>query len=233
MERGPFDEIHHLAVYQDLKRMTEEHAWKNIVMTSNAIRLAEKYGSIIYYYGTTMQYDSNPCEPRKETDPPVVRNLYTLSKLAGEEMLSMYGGEYHIMRLGSVVGPFMTHGLLFNAMRSAREGRKLHIYGDGTQRRPYLYVSTIFETIERLRDSDVKLVTVAPPDNLSALDVVKIVEEYMGGIDMVFDPPLKGDAYCVMVDNSVLRSIGVFPPPSELAVRMAIEEILGGVDEAR
>jgi UDP-glucose 4-epimerase len=83
---------------------------------------------------------------------PVQTSLYGASKVAGEAMIQAYGEGYgfegYIFRFVSVLGERYTHGHIFDFYHQLREhpGR-LHVLGDGTQRKSYLHIGDCVEAV--------------------------------------------------------------------------------------
>lgn len=79
-------------------------------------------------------------------------SYYGGAKLASEAFISSYAYmndlEVLIFRFPNVIGPNLTHGVIFDFIRKLKaDSHELEILGDGTQCKPYLYVIDLVEAI--------------------------------------------------------------------------------------
>lgn len=79
-------------------------------------------------------------------------SYYGGAKLASEAFISSYSFmndfEVLIFRFPNVIGPGLTHGVIFDFIRKLQnDPTKLEILGDGTQCKPYLYVLDLVDAI--------------------------------------------------------------------------------------
>ncbi|MDG0764636.1 GDP-mannose 4,6-dehydratase [Bacillus halotolerans] len=117
--------------------------------TFNILELCKKHNVKVVFMSTCMVYDQAAfTEGIKETDPIKPASPYAGSKIAAENMVLSY---YHAYGLPAVViRPFNTYGpyqktggeggVVAIFIKNKLDGKKLHIYGDGTQTRDLLYV---------------------------------------------------------------------------------------------
>jgi UDP-glucose 4-epimerase len=99
-----------------------------------AIRFSSS--SVVYGWAKTLPTpeEYGPLEPQ---------SLYGASKLAVEGLLTAYayshGIRAHIFRFANIIGPGMTHGILFDFFEKlARDPTRLEVLGDGRQSKSYL-----------------------------------------------------------------------------------------------
>ncbi len=83
---------------------------------------------------------------------PIQTSLYAASKVAGENMIQAYCEGYHfegyIFRFVSILGERYTHGHVFDFYKQLLEHPDhLHVLGDGTQRKSYLYVQDCLDAM--------------------------------------------------------------------------------------
>jgi UDP-glucose 4-epimerase len=79
----------------------------------------------------------------EEYGPLEPQSLYAASKLAVEGLFSAYAHSYgmrvHLFRFANIIGPAMTHGVLYDFFEKlARDPRRLEVLGDGRQSKSYL-----------------------------------------------------------------------------------------------
>jgi len=88
-------------------------------------------------------------------------SYYGACKLASESMISAYSymNDFNalILRFPNVIGPRLTHGVIFDFIGKLKKNpKKLQILGDGKQNKQYVYVldlvKGIFDFSERIED---------------------------------------------------------------------------------
>lgn len=96
-------------------------------------------------------YGETPITPIVEDHGPLLPiSLYGASKLACEALISafchIFGMQAWIFRLANIVGGRATHGVIVDFIAKLRSNpRELEILGDGTQEKPYLFVTDCVE----------------------------------------------------------------------------------------
>ncbi|MGI0130516.1 MAG: NAD-dependent epimerase/dehydratase family protein, partial [Thermoplasmata archaeon] len=92
--------------------------------------------SVVYGFPTVFPTSESygPLEPQ---------SLYAAAKLAAEALFSAYaftyGFEVHLYRFANIIGPGMTHGVLYDFFQKLRtDPRRLEVLGDGRQSKSYL-----------------------------------------------------------------------------------------------
>ena len=109
-------------------------------------------------------------------------SLYGATKLAGESMLSAFvecfGLKAWIYRFGNVVGPRGTHGAALDFLKKlAKTPDELEVLGDGTQAKPYVFVTdcvdAIFFGLERANER-LNVHNIAPPDFTSVRRIAEL-----------------------------------------------------------
>jgi len=95
------------------------------VLAEEALRL----GALLVHYSTDYVFDGEKQGPWTEEDKPSPRNVYGVTKQAGEEAIRAVGGRYLIFRTSWVYGP---HGANFmlTMLRLARQRDRLSIVND-------------------------------------------------------------------------------------------------------
>ena len=163
---GGADMVFHLAANADV-RFGTDHPRKdldqNTIATFNVLEAMRETGvRRIAFASTGSIYGEAAVIPTPETAPfPVQTSLYGASKLAGEGLIQAYcegfGFQAWIFRFVSILGERYTHGHVFDFYRKlADDPSRLHVLGNGRQRKSYLYVQdcidAIFVALERATD---------------------------------------------------------------------------------
>jgi UDP-glucose 4-epimerase len=147
----------HLAANADV-RFGVEHPRRdleqNTIATWNVVECARlNKVETVGFSSTGSVYGEATVIPTPEDCPfPVQTSLYGASKLAAESLLQAYaegfGLRVVIFRFVSILGERYTHGHVFDFLRSLRrDPSRLHILGDGRQRKSYLYVQDCIDAI--------------------------------------------------------------------------------------
>jgi UDP-glucose 4-epimerase len=108
----------------------------------------------IAFSSTGSVYGESTVFPTPEDAPfPTQTSLYGAAKTAGEGLISAFcegfGFQAWIFRFVSILGERYSHGHVFDFYKSLREDpTKLHILGDGKQRKSYLYVQDCLDAIQ-------------------------------------------------------------------------------------
>jgi UDP-glucose 4-epimerase len=151
------DFVFHLAANADVRFGTDhprEDLEQNTVGTSNVLEAMHETGvKQIAFASTGSVYGEPEIFPTPEDAPfPVQTSLYAASKLAAEGLIAAYaegfGFRGFIFRFVSILGERYTHGHVFDFCKQLREHPDvLHILGNGTQRKSYLYVQDCLDAI--------------------------------------------------------------------------------------
>lgn len=156
-----FDAIYHLAAIARVQPSIQDpqrYYSNNVNSTLNlleACRLNEFKGKIVFtssssvYNGIRAHNISNS----EYLDKTVAGSPYALSKIHCEELCRYYSEHYglniSIARPFNVYGPRMAHGgystVLQTFLDNYRDKKPLIIYGDGSQRRDFTFVSDIIQ----------------------------------------------------------------------------------------
>jgi len=158
--------VFHLAANADV-RFGTQHPTKdlqqNTIATSNVLE-AMRFGGVkrIAFASTGSVYGESSVFPTPEHAPfPVQTSLYGASKLAAEGLIAAYCEGFsfqgYIFRFVSILGERYTHGHVFDFYKQLLEHpAELHVLGDGSQRKSYLYVQdcidAIFLSLSKARD---------------------------------------------------------------------------------
>ncbi len=236
--------VWHLAANPDIRRGTEdprldlEHG---TVATFRVLEAARRHSvgrllfsssSVVYGYPTVFPTP-------EEYGPLLPQSLYGASKLASEALLSAYAHCYgvrsYIFRYANIVGPHMTHGILFDLFAKLdRDPDRLEVLGDGKQAKSYLRaedcVHGMIALAEASRDP-VNVFNLGAADRISVREIAeKVVRarggrariEYTGGAQ-----GWRGDVPQQLLAIDKARRFGWVPPRSSAeAVDLSIADLL-------
>jgi UDP-glucose 4-epimerase len=129
---------------------------QNTIATSNVLEAMRATGvKRIAFASTGSVYGEAAVVPTPEDAPfPVQTSLYGASKLAAEGLIAAYsegfGFQGYIFRFVSILGERYSHGHVFDFYKQLlAHPQQLHVLGDGTQRKSYLYVQDCIDAILR------------------------------------------------------------------------------------
>lgn len=151
------DFVFHLAANADV-RFGVDHPRhdleQNTIGTYNVLEAMRLSGvRRIAFSSTGSIYGEPGLFPTPENAPfPVQTSLYGASKLGAEGLIAAYAEAFDmtawIFRFVSILGERYSHGHVFDFCRSLRKDpTRLHILGNGRQRKSYLYVRDCVDAI--------------------------------------------------------------------------------------
>lgn len=151
------DIVFHLAANADVRFGTshpDKDLQQNTIATFHVLEAMRLNGiKRIVFASTGSIYGESPLTPTPEDAPfPVQTSLYGASKLAAEGLIQAYcegfAFQAFIFRFVSILGERYTHGHVFDFYKQLKDTpQQLHILGDGTQRKSYLYVQDCLDAI--------------------------------------------------------------------------------------
>ncbi|QIB26506.1 NAD-dependent epimerase/dehydratase family protein [Caloranaerobacter azorensis] len=165
----------------------DEYIKYNIVATQRMLDAIKNKGvkKLIYASSSTV-YGENEGFPMSELHNPRPISLYGVTKLAGETLCHYYGKVYDIsvsiLRFFTVYGPRQRPDMAFhNFIKKIINGEEIYIYGDGEQRRDFIYVEDICEIILNLLELDLKneILNVGGGITLSVNESIEIIEKLL------------------------------------------------------
>jgi len=161
------DIVFHLAAKVSIRAAIEhfyEDADVNTMGTLNILRAARDAGARKFIYASSMAVYGNPhYSPQDEKHPTNPTSPYGVSKFASENYIasiaSLWGLEYVNLRLFNTYGTRQTPspyvGVITIFIRNILQGKPIQIFGDGKQRRDFIYVGDIVHAFELAAERDV------------------------------------------------------------------------------
>ena len=162
--KGEFDYVFHLGIYSasPMYRDNPNLIGEVIQGMTNVLEYCKKSGSTLVFASTSSIYNGIE-PPHTESVIPGVTDFYTEARIACERLGKLYSKLYDInvaaMRFFSVygyndVGKGKYANLVTQFMLSMLKEEKPVIYGDGEQRRDFIFVSDVVDAL--LRASETK-----------------------------------------------------------------------------
>jgi UDP-glucose 4-epimerase len=200
------DRVFHFAANSDISKSGEiTNDFSNTLLTTLAlcevIRLGVNIPTLLFASSSAI-YGDLPATMSVETSHICIpSNAYGWTKRASE--LALIGACKQrdtflvIARFPNVVGPHLTHGLLFDIIRKKQRGDKvIQILGDGSQKKPFIHVDNLLDIL--IQKSEVKtaneiIFNIASLDQITVKEIVTIFEkEIQGAITFLYQEQREG-----------------------------------------
>ena len=149
---------------------------------------------IIIFPSTRLVYRGSNI-PLTEDAPKEAKTVYAANKLACEYLLQAYhvryGIPYAVVRIcvpyGNLVSANYSYGTIGFFLKQAESGGPITLYGDGSLRRTFTHVADICSAVDGLIQSSATGIFNIGGEDLSLLDVARIVADKKG-VEVKFVP---------------------------------------------
>jgi len=200
------DRVFHLAANSDISKSGDIiNDFSNTLLTTLALCEVMRIGvtiPILVFASSSAIYGDLP-EPMSVDTSHICTpsNAYGWTKRASELALigACKGTDTHLVvaRFPNVVGPHLTHGLLFDIIRKKRASDTvIQILGDGSQRKPFIHVDDLLEILiqkSEVESGHVTIFNIAPFDTITVKEIVTIFEgEIDRGITFLYQEQREG-----------------------------------------
>jgi UDP-glucose 4-epimerase len=222
------DFVFHLAANADVRsgiEHPERDLQQNTVATFNVLEAMRANGcKRIAFSSTGSIYGEPEVFPTPEDAPfPLQTSLYGASKLAAEGMIQAYcegfGFQGYIFRFVSILGERYSHGHVFDFYKKLSDDpTRLHVLGDGKQRKSYLYVHDCIDAMllaTRVLNNKVHVLNLGTDEASRVNDSIGWIAErlnarpeltYSGG-----ERGWIGDSPFILLDTRRIRALGWKP----------------------
>jgi len=224
------DFVFHLAANADVRFGLEHPArdlQQNTIATFNVLEaMRANKVSRIAFSSTGSVYGEATIIPTPEDAPfPIQTSLYGASKLAGESLIQAYsegfGFRSYIFRFVSILGERYTHGHVFDFYRQLLDHPdRLHVLGDGSQRKSYLYIRDCIGAMLHAINGDqeaadnrpVQIYNLGAPEYCRVIDSINWITEYLDlKPELLFSGGNRGwvgDNPFIFLDTSRIQNTG-------------------------
>ena len=239
------DYVFHLAANSDIQAsaLNPEVEYRNTYTTTfQILSCMRKYETKkLFFASTSAVYGDKRDEILDENTPnlsPI--SYYGAAKLGSEALISAFSYmndmEALIFRFPNVIGPRLTHGVIFDFVRKLEKDPKhLEILGDGRQTKPYIYVQDLIDAIMKFKDTrkqGVILYNVSVDGDTSVTMIADIICKELGLEDVTYrftggEGGWKGDVprfrYCIdKIHNAGWKAVY----SSNEAVRKTVQSVV-------
>ena len=156
--------VYHLAANSDIQAsaVNPDVEYRNTYTTTyNVLYCMRKYGIKKLFFASTSAVYGDKRDVILDENTPNLSPIsyYGAAKLGSEALISAFTYMNDlcslIFRFPNVIGPRLTHGVLFDFIRKLqKDGSHLEILGDGRQTKPYIYVTDLINAIIRFTLAD-------------------------------------------------------------------------------
>jgi UDP-glucuronate 4-epimerase len=238
-----FDMVIHLAALAGTVRskdFPEEYISTNILGTQNIIEMCQKYNVKLIHFSSSSVLggcsvaNNNKIRAMSECDPYNPKNIYGVTKVAGELLVKNSGLHYTIVRPFTVFGRQGRHDMvIYKWVDQVNAGKPITVYGDTTSSRGYTYVEDLVEAvikiIERMKTEKIsRTIHLGGSEVIKLMKLIKLFDDYCKkrGIEFSINnlPEMPGDVRHSFADTSLAKKlIGFDPKPRFLRL---IKDIL-------
>ena len=215
------DCIYHLAsdisIQYSIENPTKTYT-NNLIGTLNVLEVARVLGIKKVVFSSTAAIYGSTSEPCVETDRPDPLNPYSVSKLAGENLMKMYNDLYGIetvsLRYFNVYGPRQAYKGQYAPVigifqKQKNEGKPLTIVGDGGQSRDFVHVADV--AAANIFVSETNTVGVFNVGTGIEYTINQIADLTNNSAGKTTIPSREGEARRSVSDSSKLKNIGWQP----------------------
>lgn len=238
------DAVYHLAANSDIQKGGREPSidFNDTFLTTRALLEGMRKAGVkkMFFASTSAVYGEMPDVELTETTGGLMPvSYYGGAKLASEAVISSYVSmcdmSVVIFRFPNVIGPRLTHGVIFDFIKKLQKNpHELEILGNGTQCKPYIYVLDLVEAIVRLTKEfapgEIVYNLSVNSEGTTVTRIAEIVVEELGleGVKFSYtggDRGWKGDVPRFKYDISKVLSTGWLPRhTSDEAVRQTVRD---------
>ena len=238
------DIVYHMAANSDISKSANDTSidFNDTLLTTRVLLEGMRKNNVknIFFASTSAVYGEMPdIVLNEETGGLKPVSYYGGAKLASEALISSYVSMCDmnavIFRFPNVIGPRLTHGVVYDFVKKLRNNPKeLEILGNGTQCKPYIYVTDLVNAIVKLTEQfepGVEIFNISVmSEGTSVTHIAEIVVDVLGLSDVEFkytggDRGWKGDVPRFKYDISKVLATGWKPEyTSDEAVRNAVIE---------
>lgn len=244
-EENQIDVVYHMAANSDIQKGGKEPNidFNDTFLTTRALLEGMRKANIknMFFASTSAVYgEILDVELTEDIGGIKPTSYYGGAKLASEALISSYASmcdlNVVIFRFPNVIGPRLTHGVIFDFIKKLEcNPNKLEILGDGTQCKPYIYVLDLINAIMNLTKDwklGQKIYNVSVnSEGTTVTQIAAMVVNVLGLKDVEFcytggDRGWKGDVPRFKYNISKILSTGWKPNyTSDEAVRKTVVDI--------
>lgn len=193
LDKMQIEMVFHLAANSDIQKsaVSPEIDFRNTFSTSYSVLEAMRRNRVkkLFFASTSAVYgEKTNIKLSEDMGALSPISYYGGAKLASEAFISSYAYmndfDVTIFRFPNVIGPRLTHGVIFDFIRKLKKDHtRLQILGDGKQKKPYLYVFDLIDAILKVSlsgDEGVNIYNIGVENATTVKEIADMVCEKMG-----------------------------------------------------
>jgi len=228
--------VYHLAADIDNRSSWENphNSFHNNSLGTLNMALAAKNFEIpeFVYASSATVYGEHLEAPYSESqDSSIQTSLYGATKYSGECTLSAFAFHFPfkaaVFRFGNVLGPYCTHGHLFDFVGRLRKGEKvLNVLGNGNQIKTFIHISDVVRAlVDTTMVSNFDVYNLSRPDYSTVKDSVRWLSESLGlKFEVVYgteETGWRGDNPRLFLNTEKVSSTGWSP---QFSIEQAVKD---------
>lgn len=224
-----FTKIIHLGALPGVRSEHELRTYTeiNITGTLNLLEAAKKHRVKTFIFASSSSvYGNNNEVPFRENMLPDPISPYAATKAACESLCHYYSSQHGInitcLRFFTVYGPRQRPDMAIHKFtRLITEGEPITIYGDGTSKRDYTYISDIVDGIISALNRNLKfeVINLGNSNTVELNYLIELIEKETGKkAERIYKPPHPRDVKITYADISKAKELLNYEP------RVSIEE---------
>ena len=190
----------------------------NLLPTLDVLALMVKYGvkDIVYISSGGAVYGTRDPKPHKESDAVYPISSYGTVKVATEKYMMQYGQLYGlhplIVRLSNPYGAYhysMKQGVINIAIEKALRNEPLQIWGNGNDKKDYIYVEDFVDILFRLLEKGIsnQVINIGSGSLLSVNEIANAVRELVPSFMTEYADAKQFDASHFELDTNKLNDL--------------------------
>lgn len=244
--RHKIELVYHLAANSDIQKGGREPSidFTNSFLTTISVLECMRRKDInkLFFASTSAVYGEKiGIDLTEQTGDLAPVSYYGGAKFASEAFISAYSAMNElsttIFRFPNVIGPKLTHGVIYDFKRKLEANpKRLEILGDGMQCKPYMHVNDLIKGILQITTENMQpgmnIFNIGVATATTVTRIADIMCEEMGLSDVVYEYTggnrgWKGDVPTFKYNLDKIHSTGWVPKfTSDEAVRETIKSIL-------
>lgn len=192
----------------------------NILATHKLLEaLKDQKNKRMVFASSSSVYGDSAEDELKESSELRPISPYGVTKLTAEKMAFVYWKNYQVpvvsLRYFTVFGPRQRPDMgLYKFIKAALQSKEIEIYGDGSQKRDFTYISDIVDAnilaIENFFPGE--CFNIGSGSNQTLNDVLGKIEKVAGKLKRVYTAKAKGDVTNTLADISQARAMLEYDP---------------------
>jgi nucleoside-diphosphate-sugar epimerase len=214
-----FHEAAQVSVPRSLEEPLESYEI-NVMGTLRLLEAARRANVRAFVFAaSSAAYGNSPTLPKTESMTPSPLSPYASGKLAGEQLLRVYGESYGFktvaLRYFNIFGPRQADdspytGVIALFARALLEGRRATIYGDGEQTRDFTYVENVVRANLLALDADLEpgiVINIGGGERVSVNALYRAMAEMLDTLIVpIYLPARAGDVRDSLASLDVARA---------------------------